>query len=262
MPRSELEESHSQLLGFWRLAVQAMEAPSMETFPGLHCLWGNVPIPFFNAAILCERVQSGADLLRRLRHGLDFAAHKPYPWFWFAADEATPSDLLAVSDTEFAKAGLVPAMKLTGMIADAVADGATPKGLEVRPARDKAAYSAIGEINTLAYEMPPGAGAGIMDRPSIFAQGHPKVGYCDGQPVSCAHTAVVDGRLYVAFVATLPTHRRKGYAEACMRRSVQAASAASGIARSVLHATDAGRPVYQRMGYRAVTSYTVFGASH
>jgi predicted GNAT family acetyltransferase len=101
-----------------------------------------------------------------------------------------------------------------------------------------------------------------MDRPGLFQGGFPILGYESGEAVSCAYTEPIDGRLYVAFVATVPGHRRKGYAEACMRRSLEAAAAATGIHRTFLHASDAGMPIYARMGYQRVTSYTLFGQGH
>jgi predicted acetyltransferase len=65
---------------------------------------------------------------------------------------------------------------------------------------------------------------------------------------------MVDGHRYVAMVATAPDHQRNGYAEATMRRALEL----SGGNPTFLHATDAGRPIYQRMGYQTVASHPVF----
>jgi ribosomal protein S18 acetylase RimI-like enzyme len=54
-------------------------------------------------------------------------------------------------------------------------------------------------------------------------------------------------------VATLPEHRRRGYAEAVVRHGLAEARREWGLERTVLHATEAGHPLYQRMGYRDVT---------
>jgi hypothetical protein len=43
-----------------------------------------------------------------------------------------------------------------------------------------------------------------------------------------------------------------------MRRALAAAAAAHGEQPTVLHATDAGRPVYERMGYTPISTHTVF----
>jgi predicted N-acetyltransferase YhbS len=69
---------------------------------------------------------------------------------------------------------------------------------------------------------------------------------------------MVDGYRYVAFVATEPAHQRRGYGEAVMRHALDAAAAAHGEHPTILHATDAGRPIYARMGYEAVATHMAF----
>jgi GNAT superfamily N-acetyltransferase len=55
--------------------------------------------------------------------------------------------------------------------------------------------------------------------------------------------------VYVGLVATHPDHQRKGYAEAVMRRSIEEGQAGFGLTRTTLHASEAGRPLYEAMGY-------------
>jgi ribosomal protein S18 acetylase RimI-like enzyme len=50
-------------------------------------------------------------------------------------------------------------------------------------------------------------------------------------------------------VATAPEARRKGYGEAVVRLALQTAYEATGISRTVLHVTEAGYPLYLRLGY-------------
>jgi GNAT superfamily N-acetyltransferase len=47
-------------------------------------------------------------------------------------------------------------------------------------------------------------------------------------------------------VATTPDARRKGYGEAVVRHALQTAHEATGIRRTVLHATEDGYPIYLR----------------
>jgi hypothetical protein len=68
-----------------------------------------------------------------------------------------------------------------------------------------------------------------------------------------------------ALVFTIPGHRRKnadtqrkGYGEATVRCALHAAYEATGLKRTSLHATDAGFPIYQRVGYHYVTGFRVY----
>jgi ribosomal protein S18 acetylase RimI-like enzyme len=62
----------------------------------------------------------------------------------------------------------------------------------------------------------------------------------------------------VAMVATLPEYRNRGCAEAVMRYSLAQAREATGLERTVLHASAAGLPLYEEMGYRSVASFLGF----
>ena len=75
------------------------------------------------------------------------------------------------------------------------------------------------------------------------------VGYAGDEPVTTTVVIPFDGMAYVAWVATSPDHRRRGYAQAIMRYALSNARAVLGTQRTHLHATDAGSPVYRKMGY-------------
>jgi predicted acetyltransferase len=71
-------------------------------------------------------------------------------------------------------------------------------------------------------------------------------------------TVPLDGRLYVALVATAHEFRRLGCAEAVMRRSLDIAARATGLVRTVLHASPMGHPLYAQMGYHDTVPFTVY----
>jgi len=78
------------------------------------------------------------------------------------------------------------------------------------------------------------------------------VGRADGQPVTVATSIVACGVNHVEFVATLPDARGRGFGEAV----TWAATMAAPELPAVLVASDMGRPVYERMGYVALTRWT------
>src|SRR5262249_47813553 len=78
------------------------------------------------------------------------------------------------------------------------------------------------------------------------------VGRAEGRPVTVATSIVACGVNHVGFVATLPDARGRGYGEAV----TWAATMAAPEVPAVLVASDMGRPVYERMGYVALTRWT------
>jgi GNAT superfamily N-acetyltransferase len=73
--------------------------------------------------------------------------------------------------------------------------------------------------------------------------------------VSTATAIINDGCLFLFLVATMPGVRRKGYGEAVVRHALQRAHEATGIRRTVLHATEAGYPLYLRLGYNPTVKF-------
>ena len=127
--------------------------------------------------------------------------------------------------------------------------------LEIRHATDDEAVRHIADINAVAYDSPLEV-ARQSAIPALF-QGDSRgyVGFVDGKAVPVASVMRVDGIAYVAYVATLEEHRKRGYAEAVIRHGLAEALELWGLERTVLHASDAGHPVYLRMGYRDVTRF-------
>lgn len=80
------------------------------------------------------------------------------------------------------------------------------------------------------------------------------VGYADDQPVTCASVFVDAGVAQVEYVATMPEYRGRGYGEAV----TWAATLAEPELPAVLLASDAGRLVYERMGYWSMTRFTLW----
>jgi GNAT superfamily N-acetyltransferase len=70
--------------------------------------------------------------------------------------------------------------------------------------------------------------------------------------VACATTVEDRGNLFLALVATAPASQRKGYGEAVVRRALYEGGRVTGLKRATLHASDAGLPLYERIGYRKV----------
>ena len=72
--------------------------------------------------------------------------------------------------------------------------------------------------------------------------------------------AVVSGgdALGIYSLATHPSYRRLGYGEATMRAAVAEMQRRTGIERMVLQSTEAGYPLYRRMGFRDATRFTVY----
>jgi ribosomal protein S18 acetylase RimI-like enzyme len=156
-------------------------------------------------------------------------------------------------------AGLTPMLPLTGMRAERLAPATRfPEGLLLAVPGDDDSCTAVFDVNAAAYGVSLDACKPTYGKPAFWSGHVPALGRVDGTPVASAAVFMVDGHRYVALVATMPEQQRRGYAEAVMRHALDVAATTYGEKPTFLHATDAGRPVYARMGYQPVASHTAF----
>lgn len=224
---------------------------------GVEYFFSRLPVAFFNVALVTERLVSGAALRTHGERASEWYAEKGVPWLFVVTHETVEPGIDAEELLD--AAGLVPAIPLTGMLASQVAPSLrVPERLQLTVPHDEAGFSAVIDLNSAAYAMDLGAAKAVMGRAPFWDGSVPVVGLTDGTPSSCAAVMIVDGHRYVAMVATDPGHQRRGYGEAAMRHALDVAAQRHGALPTFLHATDAGRPLYERMGYRTVSTHTAF----
>lgn len=77
----------------------------------------------------------------------------------------------------------------------------------------------------------------------------------DGEAAAQGRAAVVDGRIIFDRIITEPGHQRRGLATGLMR-TLEAIGRERGGREGVLVATEAGRALYERLGWRLHSPYT------
>lgn len=251
----KLEKSTHYFVEAWDFFCSRLPRGEVRSLPGVVAAFGHIPVPFFNLCFLDSPVRSKEDLRARVRVANEFGAAGEVPWMLGLCEEWLPED----PDEVCGDAGLTPAMKLTAMVASQLSEPRRPlPDLRYEEARSQEGYDLMAEINGLAYGMPkemiaPLTVASLWDGPI-----YPVIGFCGSDPVTCSATLLVDGIRYVAWVATLPEHQRRGYAEAAMRESLKIAFEKTGVSETWLHATEAGQPMYQAMGYEVTASFSLY----
>jgi len=247
----ELEEANSQLVKAWRLLSKSAPERDHGELPGLKLAWGEVPYYAYNAIIVDGPVASQDELDRRVVVAAEYMNDRKYKGILMVCDDWIPPD---------ARIQLPLAWKMTGMVAGELLPPVRglPK-LDLRPVKDKKTLIDIYDLNCTGYGVALQLGrasTGPLEDWDDNTFGY--VAYEDDQPVACAATFPIDNRLYAAMVATMPHAQRRGYAEAVLRHSLKEAGRATGLRRTVLHASDAGFPIYLRMGYRATSKFSVY----
>ena len=240
----------------WRLMCTLAPAPQISTGDGIDYIFSGCPVAFFNVALVTEGAVDDRRLRAHAEAASAWAADKGVPWLFVVTHETLKPgvDATAILDD----AGLISLMPLTGMVATHVTPVAPPHGLDLTVPQDDASCAAAVDVNSAAYSIDLEAAKALVGRRAFWANHVIVLGQADGKPASTAAVMMVDGLRYVALVATEPGYQRRGFGDATMRRALELSAAAHGEVPTVLHATEAGRPVYERMGYVPIAAHTLF----
>jgi len=153
--------------------------------------------------------------------------------------------------------GLKPAALLPGMVLNPV--GEIPPlaaGLEI-VRLDAERFTAYKEIIGASFGMPPQVVEHLMTSAMLDSPLRGYLGYVDGSPVTTSALIATDGVAGVYNVATLPEYRGRGLGEAMTWHAVREGMAI-GCRFGSLQASEMGRPVYARMGFRDIAPYETF----
>jgi GNAT superfamily N-acetyltransferase len=253
----QVELSIAQFVAAWRLMCERAPNYQHANDEGLALIFAGIPVPFFNVAVSTGTDITAGRLRALTERACTWASSRQVPWLLVVTHEAIDSrvDVSGI----VGESGLAPLLPLTGMRAERVAESsAIPNTLSLLVPADEAACGSLLDVNAAAYGMDLDSGKALMGNPEFWRSHFPVLGTVDGQPASTTAVFMVDGLRYVALVATAPDYQRRGYADATMRLALQRAAAVHGEQPTLLHATDAGRPVYERMGYQAISTHTAF----
>jgi GNAT superfamily N-acetyltransferase len=257
MPTADIRESNAQFRGAWRhYAVTSPKGEVVDT-PEVSIASANAPWPMLNTAFLPAPVETESALERSVAAAVRHFTARKVGWMYVVCEDWLAPSLREKANAVLEAQGLKRALGVMGMVAERLLPPTRPQpSIEVRQASDLEALRHIADINAIAYGSPLEVARESVAVPAMF-QGDCRgyVGYVDGKPASVASVVRIDGVAYVAYVATLAEHRQRGYAEAVMRHGLEEARQLWGLERTVLHATDAGHPVYLRMGYRDVARF-------
>ena len=132
---------------------------------------------------------------------------------------------------------------------------AAASGLEIRQVTDRAGLEDHITTAAAGFEMPVELIRAIMaetmlGRPAVVVY----VGYVDGEPVTTGLGVRTGRTIGVYNIATVEAARKRGYG-AAMTARIAIDGVAAGCDVAVLQASEMGRPVYERLGYRTVVEY-------
>ena len=230
----------------FRTLTEGVAGALVRTVGGVPVAATMLPLAFFNATFVTERVPGGATdpeaavtLLREL--GVPFTVH--------LRNDLDPATRSSVDGLGLAWTGTLPGMAMPPRAAPAL-----PATLSVRRATDEARLADHRAVAAAAFGMQPDLIERLMPT-ALLANPDVRVyvGTEDGIPVASSLAIRTDEILGIYNVATIEAARGRGFGTAMTWMAI--ADAAPGVEVAILQASALGRPVYEQMGFRTVVEY-------
>jgi len=261
MPEGEIQAVAGNLIEALRFFGQARPDAEIQDLPGISLIFCGLNYAAFNAALQAEPIPGDA---RDLGHFIEIAAERfdarSLRWTYWVCEDFLSKPLQREATRVFKRHGMRHLTEAPGMYTNRLepANRELPS-LDIRPVADEATRNAFADVMSTAFEIPHAVSHSVYGSARAWKgsfEGY--VGYANGRAVTTAATVITGDVIGLYSVATLPQHRRLGFAEAIMRQVIAQAQRSRSVSQMVLQATSSGFSLYEAMGYRTVTSFNVF----
>ncbi len=226
---------------------------------GVSIAAAGVTFQMFNAAFLSAPVLSEAELTQRILLPSVHFDNRGLEWAYWVCDDWLEPRARRRSRQLFERHGLRHSVDLPGMVADHIKPPVRElPWIDVRRVTGGATRDAFCAIGSVCFHVPIAWFNEVFESDSVWDQFAAYVGYVNEAPVSTAAIVIGGGVIGVYNVATLPGHQRRGYGEAVMREAIADTRRTHSLERVILQSTPAGYRLYERMGFRTITSVSVY----
>lgn len=235
----------------WRDWMSFIDAGDVLERDGVLSVRSGALVPSLNIAFVTRKLDHpGEDLAAAVRYFDD----RNQPFIIRVREGVDPSAERVAEELGFPYSDTVP-----GMTLHPISDPPPlPIALEITTVEDERGLEDFILVNAEAFGMPAEAMSQLLTMRFIEDPGwRAYVGAVEGQPVA-ASMLQLDGDIAgVYFVGTRNDFRKRGLGGAMTWHAVRE-GAEAGCTVATLQASDMGKPVYERMGFRVVAGYRTF----
>src|ERR1700727_2233676 len=237
MPEEEAHAVAHNLLEALRFFGNARSDAEIRDLPGVSLIFCGLNYAAFNAALQARQIQGDAE---ELSHLIDVSAQQfdacSLRWTYWLCEDFLNQPLRREAARIFKRHGLRHLTEAPGMYTDRLAPATRDlPALDIRPVTDETTRNAFSDVMSTTFEIPHSVSLSVYGAARAWQgtfQGY--VGYSNGRAVTTAAAVITGDVIGLYSVATLPQHRRLGFAEAIMRQVIAQAQRSRDVSRMVL----------------------------
>jgi GNAT superfamily N-acetyltransferase len=254
---TELTESLHQFITTWKLIGKGFPQTDQSDKPGLAISWPDTHFPFYNALFLSEAISNAQTLEENVQRAAEYMRTRQHGGLLLVCLDNLSGAAKEGLEATLARTKLIPSIPMTGMAGDILPiESPGHPALHFVRIEDNATIQTFAELNCKAYNLPLETALSVSKEHTLWKEhAYGFLAYEGDRAVATATAIINEGCIFLFLVATLPEAQRKGYGKAVVRHALQTAYEATGIRRTVLHATHAGYPIYSRLGYHPTVRF-------
>lgn len=228
--------------------------------PGVSITSSGVNFSVFNSVMFTSEIEDMNDLERRVNLGEIWFTQRALGRSYWVCDDLIPWTIRRKARKWFETNGMHIVAEPPGMACEQLSPvSRLLPSLDIRPVNDARTRTDFVDVACTVFALPYHVGERIYGAASTWDSPMKGwVGYVSRRPVTIVSTVLGGGAVGIYSLATAPDHQGCGYAEAIMRYALDVERAQTGVERTVLQTTRSGRRLYERMGFKVVTKFTVF----
>jgi GNAT superfamily N-acetyltransferase len=221
---------------------------------GTLCWYSSSHVPVYNGAGVFDERLLDRDHLSVVER---YFAARQRPYCLVALDGLVPNVSLRLHHLGYWEYEHMPAMLLEGPPAEWEGQS-PPRDLQISRIRTRPELLAFRSLLSRVFHI-PSSQVDLVISDSTLAIPHVRhyVGWLKRAPVATATLVLTNPLPSIWNVGTLPEHRRHGIGTQIMRHLL-AEAMAEGYDLNMLLASPDGLPIYERMGYRTLSTVRVF----
>jgi hypothetical protein len=246
---AELE--HENLVSAFSTIFGFVDGAFAERANGVASILTGFPTVFYNQILVDAPTPDGDAITRAVAHART-RGHAFAVSLRVGADDAVVPLMAQLALEPVSEVPWIPGMAMYPL----AANGSTmPEGHEIVRVCDERTLEDHITATSTGFGMPiewvrGGMTMSVVEQPEVALY----TGYADGAPVSTGVGFRTGRTLGVYDVSTVPGARRRGYGEHMSRHVIQEGMR-DGCDVGILQASEMGKPIYERIGYRTVVEY-------
>jgi ribosomal protein S18 acetylase RimI-like enzyme len=251
---AKLERNLRVAMRFFGRATGTGEVRSLDR---AEVVFSGLDYGVFNIAFLTTLLSSTRDLSETLERCGDFYRERHVRWSFWLCEDLLDLTTRRRSRDVFAAIGMRQISQAPGMVAAWLSSpGRVLPALDCRPVKDSSTRFAFAELTSICFDIPFSVVRTVYEPESAWKGDYRGfVGFVAGRPVSMVALVRAEGALGIYSLGTLPDYRRRGYGEALLRAALSEHQEHELL---VLESTEAGYPLYRRLGFKEAARFSVY----